>query len=147
MSYPESLTSGLTSKRTSHKIAEQDRRTRINDALRQLQGLLPASPVASPAVKSKAGESNVSRRPSLAKEDASTAAGSGSASPIDSSCCPAGSADREGQKGPSNEARIANSKAATVENAIDYILELQKEIEGLKNQVRERTEEIRSLKA
>ncbi|CAK4030621.1 Phosphorus acquisition-controlling [Lecanosticta acicola] len=39
--YPESLSTGLTSKRTSHKVAEQGRRNRINEALKEMQSLLP----------------------------------------------------------------------------------------------------------
>ena len=34
---------GLTSKRTSHKIAEQGRRNRINEAIKEMQTLLPKS--------------------------------------------------------------------------------------------------------
>ncbi|KAH8726865.1 hypothetical protein GQ44DRAFT_141181 [Phaeosphaeriaceae sp. PMI808] len=41
--YPTSLSTNLTSKRTSHKIAEQGRRNRINMALQEMQALLPSS--------------------------------------------------------------------------------------------------------
>ncbi|KAL8826699.1 MAG: hypothetical protein Q9170_007302 [Blastenia crenularia] len=41
VNYPETLSTNLTSKRTSHKIAEQGRRNRINTALQELQSLLP----------------------------------------------------------------------------------------------------------
>ncbi|KAF2691420.1 hypothetical protein K458DRAFT_286667 [Lentithecium fluviatile CBS 122367] len=41
--YPTSLSTNLTSKRTSHKIAEQGRRNRINTALQEMQALLPPS--------------------------------------------------------------------------------------------------------
>ncbi|KAI4653867.1 hypothetical protein J4E93_001635 [Alternaria ventricosa] len=40
--YPTSLSTNLTSKRTSHKIAEQGRRNRINMALQEMQALLPS---------------------------------------------------------------------------------------------------------
>ncbi|KAF2271138.1 hypothetical protein CC78DRAFT_573514 [Lojkania enalia] len=40
--YPTSLSTNLTSKRTSHKIAEQGRRNRINTALQEMQALLPS---------------------------------------------------------------------------------------------------------
>ncbi|KAK9469737.1 hypothetical protein V1512DRAFT_273575 [Lipomyces arxii] len=40
LSYPEQLSINLTSKRTSHKIAEQGRRNRINGALSELNQLL-----------------------------------------------------------------------------------------------------------
>ncbi|MEX5670002.1 helix-loop-helix domain-containing protein, partial [Pseudomonas neuropathica] len=39
--FPTSLSTNLTSKRTSHKIAEQGRRNRINMALQEMQALLP----------------------------------------------------------------------------------------------------------
>ncbi|KAH7381613.1 hypothetical protein BKA66DRAFT_120283 [Pyrenochaeta sp. MPI-SDFR-AT-0127] len=41
--YPTSLSTNLTSKRTSHKIAEQGRRNRINMALLEMQALLPST--------------------------------------------------------------------------------------------------------
>lgn len=41
VTYPSELSSNLTSKRTSHKIAEQGRRNRINSALQVMAGLLP----------------------------------------------------------------------------------------------------------
>ena len=43
VSYPEALAENLSSKRTSHKIAEQGRRNRINLALKEIEGLLPPS--------------------------------------------------------------------------------------------------------
>ncbi|KAF9735341.1 hypothetical protein PMIN06_000575 [Paraphaeosphaeria minitans] len=42
VSYPTSLSTNLTSKRTSHKIAEQGRRNRINTALQEMQALVPS---------------------------------------------------------------------------------------------------------
>lgn len=41
ISYPTELSTNLTSKRTSHKIAEQGRRNRINSALQIMASLLP----------------------------------------------------------------------------------------------------------
>ncbi|KAG5980586.1 hypothetical protein E4U55_003888 [Claviceps digitariae] len=41
VSYPTELSTNLTSKRTSHKIAEQGRRNRINSALQIMASLLP----------------------------------------------------------------------------------------------------------
>ncbi|KAF3285487.1 hypothetical protein TWF970_010536 [Orbilia oligospora] len=41
LSYPEHLATNLTHKRTSHKIAEQGRRNRINNALAEIASLLP----------------------------------------------------------------------------------------------------------
>jgi hypothetical protein len=43
VSYPSELSTNLTSKRTSHKIAEQGRRNRINSALQEIATLLPRS--------------------------------------------------------------------------------------------------------
>ncbi|ORY65809.1 uncharacterized protein BCR38DRAFT_483489 [Pseudomassariella vexata] len=43
VSYPSELSTNLTSKRTSHKIAEQGRRNRINMALQEIATLLPIS--------------------------------------------------------------------------------------------------------
>lgn len=43
VSYPETLAENLSSKRTSHKLAEQGRRNRINLALKEIETLLPAS--------------------------------------------------------------------------------------------------------
>lgn len=41
VSYPSELSTNLTSKRTSHKLAEQGRRNRINSAIQVMAGLLP----------------------------------------------------------------------------------------------------------
>lgn len=46
VSYPTELSTNLTSKRTSHKIAEQGRRNRINSALQEIATLLPGSAAA-----------------------------------------------------------------------------------------------------
>ncbi|KAJ4373818.1 hypothetical protein N0V83_002557 [Neocucurbitaria cava] len=50
--YPTSLSTNLTSKRTSHKIAEQGRRNRINTALQEMQALLPSPLIAATDAKS-----------------------------------------------------------------------------------------------
>ena len=44
MTYPEALAENLSSKRTSHKLAEQGRRNRINVALKEMENLLPPTP-------------------------------------------------------------------------------------------------------
>jgi hypothetical protein len=54
VSYPETLAENLTSKRTSHKIAEQGRRNRINLALKEIETLLPASILIANSKKEKA---------------------------------------------------------------------------------------------
>ncbi|KAI0175716.1 helix-loop-helix DNA-binding domain-containing protein [Hypoxylon sp. FL1284] len=45
VSYPKELSTNLTRKQTSHKIAEQGRRDRINSAIQELETLLPKSAV------------------------------------------------------------------------------------------------------
>ncbi len=99
VSYPEALSTNLTSKRTSHKIAEQGRRNRINTALQEIASLLPP-----PAPSNCSGSTNQS---------------SGSANIIMS-----GSA-----------AQQSNSKASTVELAIEYIKSLQAELIAVKGKL------------
>jgi hypothetical protein len=41
LSYPKELSSGIESRRTSHKVAEQARRSRINNAIDHLGTMLP----------------------------------------------------------------------------------------------------------
>jgi hypothetical protein len=84
VSYPSELSTNLTSKRTSHKIAEQGRRNRINSALQEIATLLPRPP------KDSEGEGS------------------------------------DGKKDKSGH--VPNSKASTVEMAIEYIKQLQKEV-------------------
>ncbi|PMB65731.1 Phosphorus acquisition-controlling protein [Beauveria bassiana] len=57
VSYPTELSTNLTSKRTSHKIAEQGRRNRINSALQIMASLLPdhAKPSSEDGEDNKAG--------------------------------------------------------------------------------------------
>ena len=95
VSYPENLSTNLTSKRTSHKIAEQGRRNRINTALQEIASLLPPS----------------------------TPYANGQASP---NMMMSGTA-----------AQQSNSKASTVELAIEYIKSLQKELGEVKGRLAE----------
>ncbi|QDS71953.1 hypothetical protein FKW77_000993 [Venturia effusa] len=95
VSYPSDLPTQLTSKRTSHKIAEQGRRQRINIALQKMQQLLPKS-----LPGEKKGE-NDDEDDDDEDDDNGKRKGSG------------------GGKGG------GNSKAATVESAIIYIEQLQ----------------------
>ena len=91
VSYPSTLASNLTSKRTSHKIAEQGRRNRINLALGEIAALLPA--------------------------------GMG------------GGAGDDGE-GPSGGGGVGgNSKARTVEAAIQYIKMLKGEVKELRSKL------------
>ena len=101
VSYPETLSTNLTSKRTSHKIAEQGRRNRINTALQEIASLLPPS---TPQVNG--GQSN----------------GMGGTSP---------SLMMSGTLAQQN-----NSKASTVEQAIEYIKSLQQELSETKEKLR-----------
>ncbi|KAL4801559.1 hypothetical protein BDV18DRAFT_148854 [Aspergillus unguis] len=41
VSYPQNLAENLSSKRTNHKLAEQGRRNRINNALKEIETLIP----------------------------------------------------------------------------------------------------------
>lgn len=96
VSYPTELSTNLTSKRTSHKIAEQGRRNRINSALQEIATLLPKGPG---LAKDSGGEKSEG-------------------------------AEGEGGKGGATTAsQSANSKASTVEQAIDYIKSLKKAVD------------------
>lgn len=90
VSYPSELSTNLTSKRTSHKIAEQGRRNRINSALQEMAALLPRPPL---------------------KE------GKGVTSDDENS----GDKKDKSASGP-------NSKASTVEMAIEFIKQLKQEV-------------------
>lgn len=91
VSYPSELSTNLSSKRTSHKIAEQGRRNRINSALQEIATLLPRPP---------------GKEVKEAPEPDSSGGGDGK--------------DKSGA--------TPNSKASTVELAIEYIKQLQKEV-------------------
>jgi hypothetical protein len=71
VSYPETLAENLTSKRTSHKIAEQGRRNRINLALKEIEALLPPSILIANSKKEK------SPKDETEDGDANTAKGAG----------------------------------------------------------------------
>jgi len=101
VSYPEALSTNLTSKRTSHKIAEQGRRNRINTALQEIASLLPPPPLN--------GDS------SPPKERQEGAVGS--------------------MMMTGTAAQQSNSKASTVELAIEYIKNLQGELKDVKGQL------------
>lgn len=70
VSYPEALAENLSSKRTSHKIAEQGRRNRINLALKEIEALLPPD-IMSPTIKKE--KENESASKSAAAQGASKA--------------------------------------------------------------------------
>lgn len=108
VTYPSELSTNLSSKRTSHKIAEQGRRNRINSALQEIATLLP--------------------RP-LPKE------GKDAVEPDSSG----------GGDGKDKAGATPNSKASTVELAIEYIKQLQKEVADA-NRRAEEAEKKLSLK-
>lgn len=99
VSYPETLSTNLTSKRTSHKIAEQGRRNRINTALQEIASLLPPQ-------TPTAGPQN-------------------------------GSGAQAGLMMTGSAAQQSNSKASTVELAIEYIRTLQKENKSKDDEIAE----------
>ncbi|KAI1162234.1 helix-loop-helix DNA-binding domain-containing protein [Nemania serpens] len=90
VTYPSELSTNLTSKRTSHKIAEQGRRNRINSALQEIATLLPKG----------------------ALKEGSEGDGDNTAT----------------DKADGKQSNAPNSKASTVESAIEYIKHLQKEL-------------------
>ena len=92
VSYPETLSTNLTSKRTSHKIAEQGRRNRINTALQEIASLLPPS---APQVNGQGGANGATNANMMMNGTA---------------------------------AQQSNSKASTVEMAIEYIKSLQRDL-------------------
>lgn len=110
MSYPENLSTNLTSKRTSHKLAEQGRRNRINTALQEIAGLLPAS-----AASSGSGQG---KSPSASGKEENAVG------PVDAMLT-------------GTAAQQSNSKASTVELAIEYIKSLQGELLDVKGRLEE----------
>ena len=107
--YPESLHSGLNSKRASHKVAEQGRRNRINEALKEMHSLIP-----SPSASRSAGiQTN-------GEADGSPLAGEDDGRP-----------DSNSKESKEDAAvRSNSSKAATVELANEYIRIMQKDSEA-----------------
>lgn len=119
VSYPEHLSTGLTSKRTSHKVAEQGRRNRINEALKEMQSLLPKSAT-----------------PKLGKDNSNS----------DGSPEAQTNGDSKESKEDAT-AKSNNSKAATVESANEYIRNLQKEIAMMQLLKQENEEMKRKLES
>ncbi|KAI1433627.1 hypothetical protein GGR50DRAFT_475993 [Xylaria sp. CBS 124048] len=108
VTYPSELSTNLTSKRTSHKIAEQGRRNRINSALQEIATLLPRGTF---------------------KES-----GDGDGD------------DASGDRSESKQLNVPNSKASTVESAIEYIKHLQKELAAAHKRAEEAEEKLREAK-
>ncbi|SMY19934.1 unnamed protein product [Zymoseptoria tritici ST99CH_1A5] len=119
VNYPDSLSTGLTSKRTSHKVAEQGRRNRINEALKEMQSLLP--------------------KPAVSKDGPQNSNSDGS---------PEDGAHDESKESKEDAALKSNSsKAATVESANEYIRKLQRENAALLQLKQENEEMRRKLEA
>lgn len=108
VSYPEALSTNLTSKRTSHKIAEQGRRNRINLALQEIASLLPPP---TPPSHGMAGVPGKDGGPNDGSSGATSIILTGTA------------------------AQQSNSKASTVELAIEYIKTLQAELREIKGKL------------
>ncbi|GAB1735081.1 hypothetical protein NU219Hw_g149t1 [Hortaea werneckii] len=102
VNYPDSLSTGLTSKRTSHKVAEQGRRNRINDALKEMQSLLPQGSNGKP-----------SKDRSNSNDDSPEAAAA---------------AEADLEKSKEAAVKSNSSKAATVESANVYIRAMQEQM-------------------
>ncbi|KAI9677956.1 MAG: hypothetical protein M1822_008064 [Bathelium mastoideum] len=130
VNYPQELSTNLTSKRTSHKIAEQGRRNRINTALQEMQSLLPGPQSAGPSTPKDVGGS---KSPPAAAATIEEGVESGTIGGSN------GGGKANGSGGASASAQ-SNSKAATVESAIEYIKQLKRE-------ATEREHEIAELKA
>lgn len=120
VSYPETLSTNLTSKRTSHKLAEQGRRNRINTALQEIASLLPPS------------------TPNLNGNNAKSPSASGKDEPT----VRAGDAMLSG-----TAAQQSSSKASTVELAIEYIKSLQGELNDVKGRLEVAEQELKKHQA
>lgn len=114
VSYPSELSTNLTSKRTSHKIAEQGRRNRINNALLEMATLLPQAK--KDAKEQAEAEAEAEAEKEREKEKKGGAGGSG-----------------------------PNSKASTVELAIEYIRQLKKEVEEANRRAEEAERKLAGL--
>jgi len=123
VSYPSELSTNLTSKRTSHKIAEQGRRNRINLALQEMQSLLPSKSGGSAQLNGSANSNNAVVKLDDGDDDedgileGNCKAGTGSGGNSRNANGAGGNTGLGKQGG--------NSKAATVESAIEYIKYMQ----------------------
>ena len=113
VNYPDSLSTGLTSKRTSHKVAEQGRRNRINEALKEMQALIPkpAKLSRSPS-KDEDPDMAIAASPEIGDENEN----------VDVNGTTNCKESKEDAISKSN-----SSKAATVELANEYIKKMQKD--------------------
>ncbi|KAJ5164750.1 uncharacterized protein N7500_006580 [Penicillium coprophilum] len=73
VSYPEALAENLSSKRTNHKLAEQGRRNRINNALKEIELLIPQEFIDARNAKEAAESSGKANEKEKEKEKATQA--------------------------------------------------------------------------
>jgi hypothetical protein len=124
VNYPADLSMNLTSKRTSHKLAEQGRRNRINSALQELAGLIPSS-------------FNIT-----AGKDGSHSSGDGDGGSPD----PVKEENGGHGKAPQTPTTAGSSKAATVEQATAYIKVLQSDKKDMEDKMKLMHDEMEALK-
>ncbi|KAI5299879.1 alpha-1,6-mannosyltransferase [Ascosphaera pollenicola] len=115
VSYPETLTENLSSKRKNHKLAEQGRRNRINAALKEMEALIPVDFAREFSQKKKAKEKKEEEEAAAAESPVSAGGSTATAT-------------------ATAKANQAISKASTVEMAIVYIKALQEELQAVKQQ-------------
>ena len=131
VSYPEALSTNLTSKRTSHKIAEQGRRNRINNALQEIASLLPPPPpTPSPAILTPNGLS--AGAPSVAGGEAGVGGGLGGDGVKGGGVVVMATTASSPLSAAAQQQQQSNSKASTVESAIEYIKALQQELRDVR---------------
>ncbi|KAI9670961.1 MAG: hypothetical protein M1831_005046 [Alyxoria varia] len=169
VSYPSELSTNLTSKRTSHKLAEQGRRNRINYALQEMQTLLPPGFCAPgtpglPAERSTGEEMNGTGADDggskLNADNGNSKSGggknrkaSGSNTATAATAATASSStstEQQQQQTPKTPTTSAannnNSKAATVESAIVYIKALQGEVKDKESIIQRLVGEMEGLR-
>lgn len=100
VTFPETLSEGLSQKRVSHKLAEQGRRDRMNIALQEMASLIP-SEVTSALSKGKSGKRDGDGDSEMTNKGSDKAAAA---------------------------VANSNSKASTVEIAVEYIKMMQLEM-------------------
>lgn len=114
--YPKELERGLSSKRTSHKIAEQGRRNRINSALQEIATLLPKRIGAKDGGGEKSDNGDATEK------------------------------EREGNGSVEKKGgQSSNSKASTVELAIDYIKSLKNDLAEAKKRADEAEKKLQQM--
>lgn len=143
-SFPDDLTREIHSKRASHKLAEQGRRNRINSALMELQGLLPntdgglggsASVKSSPEI--------VPNRRGGERDGGCNNADMVAAASSSSLATPTSAKQSNGKAGAVQLG--GQSKASTVESAIVYIRQLQRDAEARELEFEAKTRETEGL--